>query len=107
MRKAVALALLCFGVLLAQQVIPIFDLGHNRFISLEELRTELGIDVRQRHDFPVLTDPTQTFRYQGELLEVNRNGLLQREGLDYTAANGMISFVDVLQAGEVVTVFWQ
>jgi hypothetical protein len=94
--------------LVAQQaltgLIPIWNQGRWRYISIEQLREGL---IEQRTDFPMLPSDQSEFQVPGEVTNVYRNGLLQREGIDYSIVGGVaVKFEPISPvAGDLVTVF--
>ncbi len=108
MRKLIIAATICAVTLVAQQaltgVIPIWSQGRWRYVSIEQLREGL---VEQRTDFPLLTADLAEFQVPGEVTNVFRNGLLQREGIDYSVVGGVAVRFEPISpiAGDLVTVF--
>lgn len=110
--KRIAVLIAMFAVVLVGQqaitgYIPVWSQGRYQFVTLDQLRAALDLDVptQERIDFPILSSPVADFDVSGRVLQVYRNGLLQREGVDYSLTSKGIKFGPFPTAtGDLITV---
>lgn len=112
MKRLAILFTICAAVVIGQQsitgLIPVWSQGRYQFVTIEQLRAALKITVpkAERIDFPILAAPVAEFEVTGAVKAVYRNGLLQREGVDYVLNPGAVRFEPFpTAAGDLITVF--
>jgi len=110
MRRIVCVLVFVAVAAIGQQtitgLIPVWSQGRYRFVSIDQLREALRLTEVQRVDFPILAAPVSELEMRGTVLQVYRNGLLQREGVDYSLTSAGIRFEPFpTAAGDLITVF--